>query len=597
MSRPHPARVLELGLVLLGLGLHAAFALLDARLPRDLSLVLVAVPDLAAALRAGELGTVLAAFLEQGGWWQVLVALASLLPLPGGLALQLVFGGALGGALLAAGAVARRLGGAWAGPAAVALCLGTPGLVVQARSGWIHVPEAALVTGCVAVWLADPDLSRRRSQVGLALLGGLALLLRASATGWLGLLALALALHLGRAGWRRLLLPGLAWAVAAIPVLVALEGYLGAKAGARAGYLSAVPPLWPQLLGWLALLPLVAGLLGTALLLLRSPRGTLQRPGARLLLAWGQVPILAYAVSRAGVDNFTPGAVALAVLGGWGLAGEDTPWPRPRRVLGLVTALAAALALGLPQLLPPVKGPLHGVLVGLGVPAGPGLTNQALPWMLWGQRDVDALLAASCPEPLGEADCFVAVDQGLYLPGGEEPGRLELFLADLDHVHLVDLRDRAAGPETPEVHGAMRYDCQGSDGSFTSRFPEARGNLEALAAAQGLEQVWTSWIGGPCSAHWLTPGGAVLRPELLPGSGPREVPAGMGPPQGAGGLYQAPPPQGASPQGPPPGAGPGGEHEGPKGPPPPGGPPVPTGPAPDEGPRSPAPPPPSEEAP
>ena len=75
--------------------------------------------------------------------------------------------------LLATTLLARRIGGPWAGFAAASLVGAVPMLVVNARRAWIHVPETALVLVAVLAALWDLGLTRRRTVVALAVLGGL----------------------------------------------------------------------------------------------------------------------------------------------------------------------------------------------------------------------------------------------------------------------------------------------------------------------------------------------------------------------------------------------------------------------------------------
>jgi hypothetical protein len=203
------------------------------------------------------------------------------------------------------------------------------------------------------------------------------------------------------------------------------------------------------------------------------------------LVAWGLAPLGLFAAFHTGLDNFPLFFVAFALVAGLGLG----RWP----ALAMVAVVAWAgttAARARDDLGPPVDLP---------------------------SRRVTALLDATCPSRRAGAECVVAVDQGLFFPGSEEPGMLELFLLREDAVRIVPLHDRrrlmAAKPAA-----LATWHCEGmTDGRARGdeRFPGIAAAREDVIARQGLAEAW-SGTAEECRFAWLTPGGTVAKPERLP---------------------------------------------------------------------------------
>lgn len=433
---------------------HALFAALDDRVPPDLGLFFDDVPRLFDHWDPAVLSSV-------GGWYRSLLVAWFHLFGPGA------------GAFAAQAAVvvvvvvytAGRLGG----PLGAMLVAALPVVWIQGRIGWIHVPEAALLLGALASWRADPGLDRRRSVLLLGGLGALAALLRPSGVAWLGVLALVLLRRVGR----RALPVVAAWLLAAVPAALEGRAYLAAKLAARERYTLDVPGLLHQLPFTLGTLPLLAvglGLLGA----LRGPR----RPDP-VLIAWAAVPAGLFVLFRAGVDNFTLGGVALALVGSAGLSN-----------LGRLGAALPAFALVLSVVVQWAPSPTTdsaAARIGgmLSLPVHTRLKNYARVHHGWGREEVAALVDALCPN----RPCTIGVVQGLFRPHGEDPGRFELFLAGLDGVRLADLREK--GGAEAELSGLVLWDCPDGDPAWFRRFPQAQSNAWSVIQARGMRPLGT----------------------------------------------------------------------------------------------------------
>ncbi len=461
------------------------FVWLDDRLPRDLSFTWRLLESCLTVLREGRWDQVPRLLGETAGWLNL--AVAALFQATGPdprlfRALDLAWLGLIAGGTASVG---KTLGGPRAGLAAVLLLGGLPLVVVLARLTWVHVPETALLVTALAGLVRDPDLAQRRTWalgIGAA---GLAVALRPSAAVWV----LALAPLIARAPRRRLLAAAVVLAVCAVPAASEVGPYLSGKLAIREAYAARVAPLPHQLatlVGPWAGLPAVAG---AWLWLRRRPQG----PVRWTLLAWTAGPFAAWALFRAGLENFVVLAPALAIAGGLGLA-------TGRR--GLVAAgLGFALLTGV-QVAPTATAErIWSRLPG----TSPGwwresLGDQFRPWSGYGARELPALLDAVCPtrEP---RRCLVATERGLFHPDTEDPGRLGLLLLD---ERRVDLRVASQEPgPLPGAAAVVRFDCPG--------LPPV-----PPVALPNLGEVWARDVGQDCRVQWLVPGGRAFRPEALP---------------------------------------------------------------------------------
>jgi len=410
--------------------------------------------------------------------------------------------------LLGVGRAARQLGGPVAAFVAVALCAGMPGVVIQARIGWIHVPEAALVFAAAAVWLGDRELTRRRTAVVLALCGGLALALRPSGAAWVGTLGLAVAWSTRR--WRVLGAVAAVWLLASLPALSELPEYLRAKALARDRYSLAVPDLQHQLLAVLGALSSVGALVGL-LPWLRRWRPT---PARAWLAAWIVLPLGLVALFQAGLDNHTVFGPALAIAAGCGVAGVERT--------GLRRALAALSVPGALLLQVPLVAPAS--LEDSGVSFLPGfgsfmdqedINAFVRPYEVFGRQEVRGLLEATCAgaEPGG---CRILVDQGLFYPFVEDVGELELFLLGEERVDLVPLWEARLPDLAPRPHAMATYDCASGDDLWRQRHPSTVEAWRHLTQEHRLEPAWARKVSRACTFIWLAPQGTLVAPEALP---------------------------------------------------------------------------------
>ncbi|MDP7114197.1 MAG: hypothetical protein QGH45_19655, partial [Myxococcota bacterium] len=503
------ALVLTVAAVAVVIAGHVGFMVLDPRLPQDLGLYYSRIPVLYEAMGRldGGLRAAAAAVTDVGGGYQVLLAIYLRIAGRGPTAFQLVDLGWLVALLWVTRTLARRSWGPWAGLAAVLLAGATPAVFVYARTAWIHVPEAALLIGVVMAWQADPGLRRRRTVALAGPLGAAALLLRPSALIWLGLLVAV-------AGWRgrRGGAPPhrghagaliATWALATLPALLSLDNYLQAKLEARGRYAAAVPDLSEQL--FVTVGPVAVGVMGLgALLTLWPPR----RRGTALLWLWSLIPVPLFALFRAGIDNFTVAAVALATLGAAGLS--------RRPVLGIPLAVAVFTLAQLPQWLPaPAPGTWAQHAAGrLGLALKPSFRNPYVPHTAGHGAAVLQLLAATCPD--SGRRCVIAVDQGLFQPFAEDPGALELFLAGHDAVEIAPVAGLTAPPGSLPVRALAHYECPEMDQQWRERYPGSIEVLNQLVKAHDLRPVWGADVGEGCQFAWLAPGGQVAAPENLP---------------------------------------------------------------------------------
>lgn len=486
---------------------HARYALLDQRAPADPGLYYREVPAALEAIAAGELGGLLPLLGAGSGWMNVLIALAH--AIGGGAPQAVPLLGVLWVGLLvgSAGRLARQLGGPMAGLITTALTAAAPIVILQGRTLWIHVPEAALALGIAALLAVDPRLRSPWRLLGVALGGALLLSLRASGLGWAPVaLSPLIWARDGRPSLAKISLIALFWGVAASVSLADIVPYLEAKAKARQGYIERLPPLT-----WEAL-SVQVGL--TAVLL---PAALVPNRRAAPLLRWMSALSLVLTLAmwwtfRAGIDNFTllGPALAMAVAAGLSRAG----WA------GGAIGLQVWLLAFLPQFFEPrVFRPLQRL-----PPRGTFVTdaepNQFYrPWTGYGAAAIQAVIAAAC----GEGPCVVAVNQGLFTPFGEEPGRLGVALLGWDNVQLVDLRHGTRkGQQAPDL--LVSWDCPNKEASWIERFPQVATAQTALIEAHGLEAAWGVAVSARCAVQWWSPGGALTTPELLPSGGGKFAP-------------------------------------------------------------------------
>jgi hypothetical protein len=333
--------------------------------------------------------------------------------------------------------------------------------------------------------LRDPELDRRRTWalgIGCA---ALALSLRPSAAVWV----LALVPIVRGASRRRLFVAAVVLGVATVPALGEVGPYLSGKLAIRENYAARVAPLGQQLLTLIGPWVGLPALAGTALWIRSRP----VHPARWTLSAWLVGPFVAWAVFRAGLENFVVLAPALAIAGGLGLA-------TGRRGL-LLAGLGFALLTGV-QVVPTdtaetVWERLPGTTPGW---YRESLGDQFRPWSGYGAREFPRLLDAVCPTQ-AEHRCLVAAEQGLFSPDTEDPGRLGLLLLGERRVDLrVVSQERAPLPGAAAV---VRFECPGDSDVRRVQLP-------------GLGVVWSRDVGQDCTVSWLVPGGQAVRPEALP---------------------------------------------------------------------------------
>ncbi len=548
MSKPTANRsrhglldVLTAALILAVATAQVLFALEDVRLPRDPGLYFKLLPELYQALAhpLDNLRALSGALAESSGWYNLLLAAAMRMVGRSGLVLDLACAVWVALLLVGTALIARRASSPTAGLCATLLAAAMPVVIIIGRTPWIHVPEAALAVLTLATWQRDPALRRWRTVLALILGGMLVITLRHSGLIWIGPMSLLLFWTGGAPrAWRRIALVLAGWALAvAVPVLE-LQRYLEAKMGARDRYVSQLPEFVEQLVSNLSWPTLWACLLGIVLFSLRRPRVP-RRPLEPLLVVWIVLGVFLWSLFRAGLDNFTPVAPALAILAGTGLARLGR-W-------GVIPAGLAFLVASLPQWLD--KDAVRPFMNMPGFPdftAGTHPNNHYRPWTGFAHAEVRGLLNASCPEDVSEG-CVVAVDHGLFSPFTEDPGRLELFLIDEDRVHLISLRDLESMPRLAQLHALATYDCHEREEHWRERYPNTRQILADMLDAFDLHPVWAIDLYRNCSYLWMTPDGELRDEQALPATG-RHITEKLEPPrrdgsQPTGGSYLGLPPR------------------------------------------------------
>lgn len=475
------------------LGLLAAlqldFVLRDTRLPRDTNAALGHVPELAAAIQAGQAGEVLAGLARTGGWQELAIAGLALLSGRSPLVWHAWYTGWL---LLAVGGLARatRAVRADAVLPAVALFAGFPLPLEQARIGWIHLPELALILLAVAVLLDDEPVGGLRG----ALVGGcLALLgtLRGSGLAWAAVLALP---ALARARFDR---AALAWVLGGLGLALlvtgaGIPGYASEKVGAAVRYAA---------LGGangLFLLRLSLGLATSWVVALAVGLGVSAWPSGRRLALAGLVvfgivvPLVSVFALSAPVTNTPVFLAATALLGGVGLAtlGRWGRWG----------AVVLSLPLLLGQLFP------ARVTVPLGLPLSlarywrDDAQNYQRPYPQGVAPLIGELLAACVARV---RPCSIVTESGLFSVTPEEPGRLELFFLGYAPDEVVLLAPTQVKPTFP-VDVVARYQCEGATEGWARQHPEYAEAAEALIVARGLTAERVLPVGPGCSYRWYT---------------------------------------------------------------------------------------------
>jgi len=474
---------------------HLGWLWRDTRMPTDLSLFWSDLPEFASAV-AGEGALPRDAVLEPGAWLQLAMALAQWVAGPSALVFQLGDALWLGILMVSVSRLLDRFVGPLAALSATCLVGTLPAVIVYARMGWVHLPEAALVTAAMAVWACGRP--GRLQTASVAVLGALALALRPSAVVWLGPFAVGLIAQ--RAPWPI----AVAWALGALPAALSMPRYIDAKLSARARYALDVPALGEQLTGLLGCLGTGGLLLGGALLAVRLWRGPRPHLAAlALAVVYSATPLVLFFAFRAGLDNFTLGFVSAAVLAGIGLS--VSRWTTGCAVV------AMALFTGL-QHVPPPPPSVDPILAPLRLPVDLQLRNAWRPFVGWSADDLTSLLRASCPEDR----CVLATDRALARPDGEEPGHLVLFLLGLDdRVELLDLRH--VGRQMPEhVDALLRFDCPTLESAWIRRYPDSLTVRAHLVDTLSLQDTWMRRVDQQCAVRWMTPHGAFLHPEHAP---------------------------------------------------------------------------------
>ncbi len=488
---------------------HVSFLLADGRLPQDPGLYYRSLPDLYDAWRALDLRTLSHGLVSSSGWYNALIALVMVATGPSALAFAAFDVLWVTVILVMVVIIGRKLGGGAAGLASVCIAGAMPVIFLSGRTAWIHTPETALVLAVLAIWLHDRTLCRWRSTLGIGILGALTVALRPSGLVWVATLIPLIPLHAPRR-WRRTVVIGALWAASLAVPLEQLGNYMAAKAAARDRYAAHLPGLWEQLQSNLGFYPFLVGVIGIAFHLLRRPRKV--EPVAVLLVSWAGISLGLWALFQAGMDNFPLIAPAVAILGGWGLA-RRWPWPA-------LAAVPVFLLTYVPQWIPPSSLRSFHRVPGVGAYIfGGDVRNHYRVWQRYGWSDLSALIDATCPEATPYSPCVIAIDQGLLQPFTEDVGELELFLAEADHIRLVDIRETSSLPSSLSIDALVEYNCQGkTDRDWRERFPNSGANLATLLEG-GMLPVWVRAASSECEVLWMTPEGALADPEALPTTG------------------------------------------------------------------------------
>ncbi len=513
------------GVFLLVLLAHARFAIWDGRSLMDRNQCYQAVPDMYRALwgMGGTPGdAVRQGLTEMGGWYNLLLAATMRYCGRSHAVFQLFDGLWLALILACTTLIGRHLYSRRA--AAVALCLvANAGIVVlRARNHWIHVAELGLLMTALTALILDPHLRRRVSVVALMLGGMGAVSLRASALIWVAtlvplvLLSLRGKEHRWRTAVRAALVLG-SWGVALWPQLAQLFGYADMKMAMRARYAEYMADVGFILFGSLGHLTVPASL-PSGLLALAAVAGAIVIAVRRwrspsvigaLLLLWMLVPPALYLGFLAGLDSFPAGAVALALVGGAGLARLG---PRvAMTVVGLWVAvyLVQWLPAGIPQADPDRRGlPIIQINE---MAAGP--SNYYRPYRAITTGEIHALVDGSCGDQWG---CKVEVYRGLFAPLPEAPGTMELFITGRERVQVVPLWFFHESMPFHTAEAFSVFTCAETEPSWNQRFPQLPSHARSAMEMSRYEPVWTRDLGAGCRFTWMAPGGLFRHPELAP---------------------------------------------------------------------------------
>lgn len=469
--------------------LQLDYVLRDTRLPRDANAALRHVPELAEAMQAGRAGEVLAGLARTGGWQEVSVA-----------GLAVLFGRTplvwhawyTGWLLLAVAGLARatRAVRVDAVLPAVALFAGFPVLLEQARVGWIHLPELALILVAVALLLDDEPIDGVRA----AILGGCLALtgtLRGSGLAWATVVALpALVRARSHGGAIACVLGGLGVALTVTGAEIA--AYATEKAGAAVRYAS---------LGGangLFILRLSLGFVTTWVVAFGVGLGASAWPSRRRLALAGLVafgivvPLVSMFALSAPVANTPVFLAATALLGGMGLAtlGRSGRW--------------GAVVLSLPPLLGQLVPGSVTTPLGLPLALGRYWRDDAQNY----QRPYPHGVARVIAEPLAACvararPCSIVTESGLFSVTPEERGRLELFFLGYTPDEVVLTAPTHVQPMFP-VDVVARYRCEGATEEWARRHPGYAEAAEALIVARGLTAERTLSVGPRCTYRWNT---------------------------------------------------------------------------------------------
>jgi len=473
---------------------HTIFLFQDGRLPTDMGLTWTHLPALYEALLSGGAWP---ALHHPGLWLEFVVAVVFQFTAP----TATVFGSLdliwLSAILWGSWWVAKQLAGPRAGLGAIVVIGMLPAVVLQARMSWVHIPETALLIGLVGT-LSGANPSRSRTAI-LTVLGFLALTLRPSALVWIVPVLLLQRWHPPQ---KRLSRPTLAiWALGTLPTIVGLPTYLDAKLDARVRYTLDVPPLSDQIPDQMGGLGLPVALLGLAFALpwlFRRRRD----PMVGELVIWSLLPIALFLGFRAGLENFTPGFAAIAILAGIGLA-------RHTALLGL--GMVAWMAFTTLQHSPMPTGAIAQLAEAARLPLAPRLRNSWRPYTTWTADDLAQLVGATCDR----RHCAIATDQGLLRPDGEEPGHLERFLLHETPIVLHSLRTPDHDPDKA-IAAVIHYDCPTLETSWRRRHPHSLGQYREVVQQHNLLVSWSRRIDPQCVVYWLTPDVRVDHPDRLP---------------------------------------------------------------------------------
>jgi hypothetical protein len=498
---------LSLGVGMVVVIAHVRFLAEDARLPRDMGLYFASLPELYGAL-GGEAPVSAAtdAMLQSGGWYNLVLGLCFKLF---GRSPHVVHGLDLLWLMLVLGGtciIARRLGGPVAGLIAIVLASAFRLFVVDARFSWIHIPELALVLWVVIAWLKDPSLRLRRYTVVIAICGALAMMLRPSGTIWMATILPFLVWRLrdkqsrSHAGFVIVV-----WAASLVVALAGIAPYLLMKVASRDRYASMLPDVLAQVGSDLGTVPGIIAALGAVACIISQ-----RRLVVGLLVGWITLATALVLITRVGTNNFPVYGSALAILGGWGLS----RWPR----LGVAGALGALMLAHIPQWVPEtsLRADSRRFLRALHIPFDPGPGNYYRPHTAAGGAEVLALIRASCPNV--ETTCELVVDQGLFHPYGEDPsGRLERFVAGIDHVRVSELKWSLADTRGEKPAALAHFRCGDRDRSWRDRYPDSAAHLQAAIETFDLQPAYEIPWTGHCALVWMTPGGRLPTAARIPG--------------------------------------------------------------------------------